>query len=207
MRNLLTILLSLLLAALAGLSVWRFLSTERPSPRSDSRAPGNAVQAIDSLAADAAGGAVEASRALLGAEASPPPGDFAGDGTPQAEDSDAAAAELRAATLARVEDRFRRQTEHIGNALNLSATDREHLFAVLLGEYERRTDFFEEMRQDAFDPEMRARVRDELLGIQQWKIRELQAKLGAELAQAVNDLERGGEQRSFERDGKERTEN
>jgi len=124
-----------------------------------------------------------------------------------------AGAELGAGLLARVEDRFRRQTEHLGNALDLSAADRELLFEVLLGEYERRAKFFEEMRQDAFDPQMRARVREELRGIQEWKKRELQSKLGTELAQAVDELERRGDgnregsERGLQLDGKERTEN
>lgn len=206
MRTLLISLFGLGLAALAVLGLQRFLGPDRPTPSTGAEAPVEDVTARGSRpkASEAASG----SRALIeGGE--PPANASAGDretsgGAPEAVEDE------REIGFPQVEERFRRQAKFIAEALELTAGDEERLYEVLLSEYKRRAEYFEELRKDAFDPEARARVREELAAIQEWKTQELQAKLGAELAQAVQDFERDTDrglfQRKFERDSKERSE-
>ena len=207
MRNLLLTLLSLTLAGLAVLGLFLWPDEDRSGPTAGGPPPVADAPGGTSLAVQ---GGEPGSRALLAGGDAPDdagaedlPRDAAG--APDTEEADP----LTAARLAQVEERFRREARVIAEALEMTAEDEARLYGVLLDEYRRRADYFEELRKDAFDPEARARVREELAAIQQWKTEELQAQIGAELAVAVQDFERRTDRglfRNFERESKERNE-
>ncbi len=88
------------------------------------------------------------------------------------------------------EERLARQASSAAERLGLSAQDEENLLAILLEERERRTAFYDTMREGGFDPTARDLAREEFARIEAWKSEELGVKFGSELASKILDLER-----------------